>query len=214
MVNNSIVHIVEDDPSTRRALQFTLEEARFRVKTYSTGTGFLRQYRDVGAACLLLDLHLPEMSGIQVLEHLRRHKIRLPIIVITAHADVESAVASLKLGAIDFLAKPLNCDRVVARVRDALQEELIDHEQHAVIQEIRRRLFALTPRERTVLRLVVQGLSNKMVAAELGIAIKTAAHHRERLTAKMAAANTADLVRMVVSTDPTLFLKAALNRAK
>ncbi|MGN6369690.1 MAG: response regulator transcription factor [Phycisphaerae bacterium] len=214
MFQSPIVYVVDDDLSTLKCLRAAFENAHLRVKCYHDGPSFLHDFRAFPAGCLLLDLRLPDMSGLAVIEQLRRHHATFPVIMITGYPDVRAAVHSFKLGAIDFLEKPVDLDNIVSRVQRLLQDELARAEQLQVTRDIQNRLRTLTSREQAVLQLVVQGLSNKMIAADLGITTKTASHHRANLSAKMGASNTADLVRMVVAVDPASFLKSALQHRR
>jgi two-component system response regulator FixJ len=211
MARTPTVYVVDDDIGTRRALQIALDHAHLRTKLYPDATKFLQDYRPSGNGCLLLDLRLPVMSGIELIEKLREKKVQLPIIIITGHADVQSAVKTLKLGVVDFIQKPLNTRDVVERVREVLRRDAIHQDRLTTAQEIRKQLEKLTPREQVLVRLLVQGKSNKMIGAALGISTKTVANHRAHIMAKTNAQNAADLVRMVLTADQATQLESAFE---
>jgi two-component system response regulator FixJ len=212
MPRAATVYVVDDDPATRRALQAALERAHFRARTYPDAATFLQDFRGGGIGCLLLDLRLPAMSGIELFEKLRERKVRLPVIIISGHADVDSAVKTLKLGAVDLIQKPLDVKDVVERVREIIRRDTVRQQHHAAVQEIRRNLEKLTPREMVLVRLLIQGKSNKMIGATLGISIKTVANHRAHIMEKTQASNAADLVRMVLTVEQASMLDSALDR--
>ncbi|MGN6371297.1 MAG: response regulator transcription factor [Phycisphaerae bacterium] len=212
MPRSPTIYVVDDDPATRRALQGALERAQFRVRTYADATAFLKDFQNGGIGCLLLDLQLPSMSGIELIERMRERKLHLPVIIISGHANVESAVKILKLGAVDLIEKPLDLKVVIERVREVIRRDTLRQQHHAVVQEIWKRLETLTPREMVLVKLLIQGKSNKMIGATLGISTKTVANHRAHVMAKTQASNAADLVRMVLTVEQAQMLDAALDK--
>ena len=192
------VWLVDDDAAVRRSITFTLEQADLAVRGFESPLKFLDAYEPVDGECLLLDLQMPGATGIEVAQRLRAAGHQVPIIMITAHGDVPTAVQAMRLGAVDFIQKPLHREPLLTRVREAVarsrQRAAHSSEQH----ETRRRLRSLSPRERELLDYIVAGRSNKQVAAELFLAEKTVANHRLSLMRKMQAGNAADLVRMVL----------------
>lgn len=192
------VYIVDDDSGMRKSLEFVMQAANLPARFFASAAEFLAAYRPEEGGCLILDLRMPEMTGMELLEHLRQKKVILPIIVVTGHADVPAAVNSMKLGVVDFLEKPVDPQTLVARVHEALRLDTEHRRQQADQAGMQQRLAGLTNRERDLLKLLVRGNSNKEIAAQLGISIKTVANHRAHLLAKTQALNTADLVRISV----------------
>jgi len=190
------VFVVDDDGTVRKALARLIRSAGMTARTFPTAEAFLAENHTVPALCLVLDVRLPGLNGLQLQEALNRKGYPLAIIFITGHGDVPTSVRAMKGGAVDFLQKPFTghelldaIRRAVGRTRDAVAKQ-------AESAEIQRRYDTLTPRERQVLSLVVAGLLNKQVAGELGAAEKTIKIHRGRVMAKMQAPSLADLVRM------------------
>jgi FixJ family two-component response regulator len=190
------VYVVDDEESIRRALARLIRSAGMTARTFPSAEAFLAQSHPVSTACLVLDVRLPGLNGLQLQEALHRKGYPISIVFITGHGDVPTSVRAMKAGAVDFLQKPFGGSdlldairRAVIRTRDAVSRQ-------AERAEIRRRYDTLTPREREVFSLVVSGLLNKQVAGELGAAEKTIKIHRGRAMAKMQAPSLADLVRM------------------
>jgi FixJ family two-component response regulator len=190
------VFVVDDDENVRKALARLIRSAGMTARTFSTAEAFLAENHAVPASCLVLDVRLPGLNGLQLQEALNRKGYPIAIIFITGHGDVPTSVRAMKAGAADFLLKPFTgpdlldaIRRAVSRTRDAVAKQ-------AETAEIQRRYDSLTPREREVFSLVVTGLLNKQVAGELGAAEKTIKIHRGRVMAKMQAPSVADLVRM------------------
>jgi FixJ family two-component response regulator len=190
------VFVVDDDETVRKALARLIRSAGMIARTFPTAEAFLAEDHTVPASCLVLDVRLPGLNGLQLQEALNRKGYPIAIIFITGHGDVPTSVRAMKAGAVDFLQKPFagpdlldTIRRAVGRTRDAMEKQ----EETA---EIQRRYDTLTPREREVFSLVVTGLLNKQVAGELGAAEKTIKIHRGRVMAKMQAPSVADLVRM------------------
>jgi two-component system response regulator FixJ len=196
MSKQAIIHIVDDDPGMRKSLQMVMDAADLTACTYESADLFLAQADLKTPGCIVLDLRMPGMGGIDLLKHLQDGRIDIPVIVISAHADIKTAVRSMKLGAIDVLPKPFEPQDLVAGARRAIEKSIASHHQRMESDAIRERLETLTKREWDLLRLVVAGNSNKQIAADLGISIKTVANHRANLMVKTRALNAADLARM------------------
>ena len=189
-----VVYLVDDDISIREAMTELLELLGLAVISFESAESFLRHERADSAACLILDLQLPEMSGLELQRRLAQSS-NLPVIFITGHGDIPSSVRAMKGGALEFLTKPVDREALTLAVRAALDLNRDNRVRQADIADIRNRLSLLTPRERQVLPLLVTGYLNKQVAAMLGISEVTVQIHRGRIMRKMVASSFADLVR-------------------
>lgn len=198
MVHGQTVYLVEDDQAVLESLQWLMESAGFTVAAFNSPLVFLDQAPDALRGCLIIDLRLPRMSGIDVIRTLRERAIHLPAIVITGHGDVAAAVRAMKAGAIDFIEKPFDDARLLERVRSALAMDQVQAESNAHLREVLALYETLTPRERQVMDLVVQGNLNKQIAADLGLSPKTIEVHRAHVMDKMDAGSLAELVRMSI----------------
>jgi two-component system response regulator FixJ len=203
MRNNSnsvrpTIFIVDDDSAVRDALKLLLRSVGQAVETFGAGQEFLDAYNDDRAGCLVLDIRMPGMSGLELQQKLNEKHAILPIIFITGHGDVPMAVEAMQAGAVDFIQKPFRDQDLIDRINQALEK---DHNNRAALGErndIRRRLETLTPREREVLDLVVHGKANKVIAGDLKLSQRTVEIHRARVMEKMQASSLAHLVRMVL----------------
>jgi FixJ family two-component response regulator len=193
----AIVYVVDDDLSTRRALARLIRSVGLEVQTFPSAKAFLNYRRPNRPGCLVLDVRLPDATGLDLQSNLDQTGGDLPIIFITGYGDVSTSVRAMKGGAVDFLEKPVNDDDLVDCIQSALRRSHEQRAERAARAEVHRRLEVLTPREREVLMLVVTGKLNKQIAGDLGIAIKTVKIHRGRVMEKMQASSVADLVRMV-----------------
>jgi two-component system response regulator FixJ len=191
-----IVHVVEDDQSMRNSLRTLVESISLEVRVYESAEDFLDRLEPPHHGCLVTDLRMPGMSGIDLLKHLRDNKNDMPVIIISGNADVPSVIQILKLGAVDMLEKPFDSRVILDAVTAALNKsghQLKERIEHEKVESV----FAeLSPRERELLRLIVLGRSNKQIAIDLHIAMKTVINHRAHLMAKTHALNAADLARM------------------
>ncbi len=190
------VFVVDDEESVRRALGRLVRSAGMTVRTFPTAEAFLSESHPAPASCLVLDVRLPGLNGLQLQEALQRKGYPISIVFITGHGDVPTSVRAMKAGAVDFLQKPFAGHELLDAIRRAIGRTRDAVAKQAECAEIRRRYDLLTPREREVLSLVVSGLPNKQVAGELGASEKTIKIHRGRVMAKMQAPSLADLVRM------------------
>jgi two-component system response regulator FixJ len=188
------VFVVDDEEAVRDSLRWLIESVGIPVRAYTTAAEFLRDYDPAQPGCLVLDVRMPGMSGLDLQEELARRGAELPTIVITAHAEVPMAVRAVKAGAVDFIQKPFSDQLLLDRVRQALEIDRQDRETRQRREEARRRIAILTAREREVLELVVSGRSNKEAAATLGVATKTIEVHRARVMEKMQVDSVAELV--------------------
>jgi two-component system, LuxR family, response regulator FixJ len=194
----SIVYVIDDDEAVRQALSFQLGSAGIEVRTYASAAAFLEVAPTVQAGCIITDVRMPGLSGIDLLRRLRELKLAVPVIVITAHGDIPLAVEAMRIGAIDFLEKPFEDEVLLASVRSALDRGNRDQKRQTERSNIEARLAALSNRERDVLEGLVAGRANKQIAHDLGISARTIENYRANLMLKMQAASLSDLVRMAL----------------
>ena len=190
------VFVVDDDPGVRKSLSDLISSIGLKTRTFGSAREFLQEKRPESPACLVLDVRLPGLGGLDLQRELAKTEIPLPIIFITGHGDVPMTVRAMRGGAVDFLTKPFRDQDLVDAVQQALEKDRNMLEQHAELVELRRRFESLTVREREVFRLVVHGLLNKQIAAELGISEVTVKMHRGHVTEKLRAESVVDLVHM------------------
>ena len=196
------VHVIDDDEAVRESIDFLLRSAGLSVRTYDSAASFLDAAPTIAAGCIITDVRMPGLSGIDLLRRLQEMQIGLPVIVITGHGDVPLAVEAMKCGAIDFLEKPFDDDVLLTSVRSALNRS----EESAAIEseraDIRARIAALTQRERDVLEGLVAGHPNKIIAFKLEISPRTVEIYRANLMTKMKAGSLSELVRMALVAGP------------
>jgi FixJ family two-component response regulator len=197
-----VVFVVEDDPSMRPALESLIRSVGLRVQAFGSAREFLEQPRTGAPSCLVLDVRLPGLSGLDLQRQLTAAGVSIPIIFITGHGDIPMTVQAMKAGALEFLTKPFRDQELLDAVRQAIEKDRIAREQRAELATLRRRQASLTSREREVMALVVSGLLNKQIAAELGTSEITVKVHRRRVMQKMQAGSLADLVKMTVALGP------------
>jgi two-component system, LuxR family, response regulator FixJ len=193
-----VVHVIDDDEAVRESLAFLLRANAIEVRTYESGTVFLGVVPQLKSGCVVTDVRMPEISGIELLRRLKELKSSLPVIVITGHGDVPLAVEAMKFGAVDFLEKPFDDEILLAAVRSALNRQDSDSKRQAERAAIDDRLAALSNREREVLEGLVAGRANKQIAFDLGISPRTVEIYRANLMTKMQAASLSELVRMAL----------------
>jgi len=194
----AIVFVVDDDRAMRDSLRWLLESIGLTVRTYATAAEFLREHQPSQPGCLVLDVRMPGMSGLDLQAELVKRGAELPTIVVTGHAEVAMAVRAVKAGAIDFIEKPFSDQLLLDRVRQALEIDRQSREVRARREEARRRLASLSARDREVLELVAAGKANKEVAAALGLSPKTVEVHRAHVMSKMAVDSLAELIRVAI----------------
>jgi len=194
----AMVHVVDDDEAMRQSMAFLLRTANIQVQTYETATDFLNALSQAKTGCVVTDVRMPGMSGIELLQHLRNLKVSMPVIVITGHGDVPLAVAAMKGGAIDFIEKPFDDEVLLCAVRAALSAHAKDGERQAQKATINSRLASLSNREREVLEGLVAGNPNKTIAIDLGISPRTVEIYRANVMTKMEAGSLSELVRMAL----------------
>ncbi len=193
-----VVHLIDDDEALRESLAFLLRSAKIEVKEFASAKAFLDTLPDKDLYCVITDVRMPELSGIDLLRRLKELKIDVPVIVITGHGDVALAVEAMKIGAVDFLEKPFDDEVLLASVETALREYGGQTRRQTERAEIETRLAALSPRERDVLNGLVAGRANKQIAFDLGNSPRTVEIYRANLMHKMQAGSLSDLVRMAL----------------
>jgi FixJ family two-component response regulator len=190
------VFVVDDDPAVRKALSRLLESVGFNVRCFASALEFLHQHDRSQAGCLLLDLAMPGLNGLELQEALAASGCERSIVFISGHADVPKSVKAMKAGAVDFLTKPFEDEVLLTAVRAAIEKDLHARSTRTIRESVEQRLATLTQREREVLEHVVSGQLNKQIAADLGIVEKTIKVHRSRVMAKMRVTSVAELVRI------------------
>lgn len=191
------VFVVDDDPSMREALSSLIRSIGLQVETFASAREFLRQQQQVGAACLVLDVRMPGLSGLDLQQELEKAGRLIPIIFITAHGDIPMAVRAMKAGAVEFLSKPFRDEDLLDAIRLGLDQDSIAKQERAEIDELRARFDTLTVRERAVIGLIVSGALNKQVATQLGVTEITIKVHRHNIMRKMKASSLVHLAKMV-----------------
>ena len=190
------VFIIDDDGGMRRAIHDLVESVGLRAESFASGEEFLGTKQIVRPSCLVLDVRLPQMSGLDFQRRLAESGVQIPIIFITAHGDIPMSVRALKSGAVEFLSKPFRDQDLLDAIQQALERDRIGQEQQADIHRLQERHRALTAREQEVMTLVVSGMLNKQIASEIGASEATVKIHRGNVMHKMQAASVVDLVRM------------------
>jgi two-component system, LuxR family, response regulator FixJ len=201
MLSDATVHVIDDDDAARHSLAFLLGTAKISVKTYESAATFLNGLADIKSGCIITDVRMPGMSGIELLHKLKELGVTVPVIVVTGHGDVPLAVEAMKIGAADFIEKPFDDEVLLQAVRSACNRQGTDDKRRAERAEIDGRLAALSNREREVLQGLVRGLANKQIAFDLGISPRTVEIYRANLMTKMQASSLSDLVRMALITE-------------
>ena len=190
------VFIIDDDRGMRQAIQDLVESVGLRAESFVTGGEFLKRKRTNDPSCLVLDVRLPQMSGLDFQRQLAEAGVQIPIIFVTAHGDVPMSVRALKSGAVEFLTKPFRDQDLLDAIQQALQRDRAEQDREAEIHDLQERYGALTAREQQVMALVVSGMLNKQTASEIGASEATVKIHRGNVMRKMQAGSVVDLVRM------------------
>jgi RNA polymerase sigma factor (sigma-70 family) len=193
----SVVFVVDDDPSVRSSLKFLLSTVGLQVESFESAETFLQRKPPDAPSCLVLDVRLRGLSGLDFQRELAVRNIRIPIVFVTGHGDIPMSVRAMKAGAIEFLTKPYRDQDLLDAVRIALERDRARREQEKDLTDLQQRFDSLTPREQEVISMVVSGMLNKQIAGQLGTAENTVKVHRSRAMEKMNAQSFADLVRMI-----------------
>jgi two-component system response regulator FixJ len=194
----TVVHVIDDDEALRDSLTFLLRTAQIEAQSHASAAAFLERLPEASLSCIITDVRMPGLSGIDLLKRLRELRIDVPVIVVTGHADVPLAVEAMKFGALDFLEKPFDDEVLLASVQAALRHWSGEAKRHMEKAAVESRLALLSNRERDVLNGLVAGLANKQIAFDLGISPRTVEIYRANLMDKMQAASLSELVRMAL----------------
>src|SRR5260370_38697258 len=198
MAADAIVHVIDDDEAVRQSIEFLLRIAGVTARTYDSASAFLNALPTIDSGCIITDVRMPGISGIDLLRRLGEMRIKMPVIVITGHGDVPLAVEAMKIGAADFLEKPFDDELLLRSVRSALNRSQQNAARDAERAEVEARLSTLTNREREVLEGLVAGKPNKVIAFDLAISPRTVEIYRANVMTKMEAASLSELVRMAL----------------
>ena len=193
---DTIIAVVDDDPSVREGLSSLIRSAGLRVETFASAQEFLSRSGAETFSCLVLDLQMPGLSGLDLQKHMAEAEMETPIVFLTGHGDIPASVRAMKAGAVEFLTKPFDEQDLLQAIQEAIERDRIGREQQAHLRDLRDRYDSLTGREREVMQQVVSGLLNKQIAAVLEITEFTVKIHRGQVMRKMRADSVADLVRM------------------
>ena len=201
MADAPLVHVVDDDEAVRDSLALLLESSGMSARTYDSAAAFLKALPNLASGCVLTDVRMPDLDGLELQRRLMELGVQMPVIVMTGHGDVPIAVEALKAGAADFLEKPFDDAQLLAAVSSALAAGQRAQDEQAALAGIARRLTSLTPREREVLDRLVAGQPNKTIAYDLGSSPRTVEVHRARVMEKMGVRNLPELVRMTIAAE-------------
>ncbi len=198
MQHDQTIYIIDDDDAVRQSLQFMLKATGITARTFESAKAFMEVLPQISSGCIVTDVRMPEVTGIDLLRHVMKTNPDLPVIIITGHGDISLAVEAMKIGAVDFLEKPFDGQQLLTAVRSALSREADTGKRKADLVAIQDKLAALSNRERQVLEGLVAGSANKNIAFDLGISPRTVEIYRANLMTKMAANSLSDLVRMAM----------------
>jgi two-component system, LuxR family, response regulator FixJ len=198
MQPDPVIYVIDDDDAARHSLEFLLKTAGLAVRSFDGARAFLNVLPQIKSGCIITDVRMPDITGIDLLRKVKELGVDIPVIVITGHGDISLAVEAMKIGAVDFLEKPFEDDALLAAVRGSLSRNAGTAQRNAELSQINDRLAALSNRERQVLEGLVAGKANKVIAFDLGISPRTVEIYRANLMTKMAANSLSDLVRMAM----------------
>ena len=201
MASDPIVYVIDDDDSVRHSLEFLLDVAGIRVRSFPSADAFLKASPPLAGACIVTDVRMPGMGGIELIEELKKRGATAPVIVITGHADVPLAIQAMKAGVADFIEKPFDDQVMQSAIRGALMQQAGDEQVEAERRQVRERMATLSPREREVMDGLVAGQANKAIAFDLDISARTVEVYRANVMMKMQAKTLSELVRMVTIAD-------------
>jgi two-component system response regulator FixJ len=193
-----IIYVIDDDDAVRQSLEFLLRTAGFTVRSFESAKAFLEIMPQLRSCCIITDVRMPDISGIDLLRRVKKLDVDIPVIMITGHGDISLAVEAMKIGAADFLEKPFDDDQLLGALRSTISRDAGMAERKAEVAEIHDKLATLSNRERQVLEGLVAGSANKTIAFDLGISPRTVEIYRANLMTKMAANSLSDLVRMAM----------------
>ncbi len=199
MLPEPVIYVIDDDDAVRQSLEFLLKTASFTARGFDSAKAFLDVLPQGGSGCVITDVRMAGMTGIELLRHLKEIEIDLPVIVVTGHGDVSLAVEAMKIGAVDFLEKPFDDKLLLTAVRSALAGNALAAERKMQIAELQEKLDTLSTRERQVLEGLVAGKANKIIAFDLGISPRTVEIYRANVMTKLNANSLSDLVRMAMT---------------
>ncbi len=194
----STVYVIDDDRLARESLKWLMETAHLPVSVFESGLDFLDQFKPGASGCVLVDVRMPDINGMELHTMLKERDATIPVIIVTGHGDIPMAVRAMKAGAYDFIEKPYNDALMLERVQSAIAFDLDSRRNQEQIDDIRKRAAQLTPREQQVMSYVLRPMQNKGIAAELGISVKTVELHRAHLMEKMQATSPTELVRLAL----------------
>jgi two-component system response regulator FixJ len=198
MSDNGKVYVIDDDEAMRDSLRFLLESAAFDVKLFETAVGFLDALPGLDFGCVVSDVRMPGLDGIELLKRMKAGHSRFPIVIMTGHGDVPLAVEAMKLGAVDFVEKPFEDDRLIGMIETAIRQAEPAAKSEAVTLDIAARIASLSPRERQVMEGLIAGLSNKLIARDYDISPRTIEVYRANVMTKMQANSLSELVRLAM----------------
>ncbi len=202
MNDEPIVYVVDDDPGVLNSLRWLIESAGLSIRTYASSEAFLADFDPDAAGCLLLDIRMPGLNGLDLLDRLRQERAAIPAIMMTGYGEVPMCTRAFKSGAFDFLEKPPNDEILLTRIREAIESDADRRRLLFSRPEVAMRMSELTPREADVMEMIVNGRSQKHIAAELGISIQTVAKHRAKVLTKLNVENDVELVRLALTMQP------------
>jgi two-component system response regulator FixJ len=211
MQPDPVIYVIDDDDAVRQSLEFLLRTAGINVRGFESAKAFLEVLPQIRSGCIITDVRMPEISGIDLLRRVKQHDVDIPVIVITGHGDITLAVEAMKIGAVDFLEKPFDDDQLLAAVQATLNQNADAAKRNAELAQVHDKLAALSNRERQVLEGLVAGNANKTIAFDLGISPRTVEIYRANLMTKMEANSLSDLVRMAMTAG---ILESAGKRAR